>query len=80
MPVVKMHHSVVKMPLSEATRLRTQVAALKKQRRGLKMRLSHLQNRCSGLIDYLDDYIVPKLKTTRKKQCEEAIEPVRNLL
>jgi hypothetical protein len=65
---------------SEAAKLRAQVAKLKSQKRGISLRYTNLYNRTDALIEYLDDYIVPMLKTSRKKQCEEHIEQVRRLL
>jgi hypothetical protein len=78
--VVKMHQKIVKMPQSEATKLRTKVAELKSDRRSLSTQLTNLQNRTAKLVEYLDEHIVPKQKTLRRKRLNEAITPVRNLL
>ena len=80
MAVVKLARPFVEIPQSEMAKLREKLKALKKERRGLKTRLTHLQNRSSDLIVHLDDYIVPKQKTVRKKQLLEAMQPVRNLV
>jgi hypothetical protein len=78
--VVKMDQKIVKMPQSEATKLRAQVVELKSDRRSLSTQLTNLQNRTAKLVEYLDQNIVPKQKTLRRKRLNEAIKPVRNLL
>ncbi len=80
MAVVRMHQKIVKMPQSEATKLRAQVVELKSDRRSLSTQLTNLQNRTAKLVEYLDHNIVPKQKTLRLKRLNEAIKPVRNLL
>lgn len=80
MRVLRMHQKIVKMPQSEATKLRARLADLKSERRSLKMRLTNLRGRAADLVGYLDDYIVPTLNTTRKKMCEQHIRRVRTVI
>lgn len=80
MAVVKMHKKTIKMPQSEANNLRARVTELKSDRRSLSTQLTNLRNRTVQLLEYLDENIVPKQKTLRRKRLEEAIKPVRNLL
>jgi hypothetical protein len=72
--------AIAKIQQSEATKLRARVAKLKSQKRGLSQRYTNLYNRTADLIEYLDQYILPKQRTTRKKQLHDAVEHVRKLL
>ena len=52
MAVVKMHQKIVKMPQSEATKLRAQVLELKSDRRSLSTQLTNLHNRTAKLVEF----------------------------
>jgi len=56
------------------------LATLKSGRKGARQKHTNLHTRTTELVQYLDDYIIPKLKTKRQQQCSEMVEHVRLLL
>ena len=53
---------------------------LKSERRGSRMKHTNLFNRTTDLVEYLEEYVIPNLNTTRKAQCSALVEHVKRLL
>jgi hypothetical protein len=60
--------------------LEEKIAELKSERRGLRTSLTNLRNRTNGLLDYLEDYVEPKLQTKGLSQFRKQVRQVRRLL
>jgi hypothetical protein len=54
--------------------------AWEKERRGTRAKYSHLYNRTSALLEWLEKFIEPELQTVRKARYDEVVQPVKNLV